>query len=545
MLTYSQPPSEIKGGHAFYQIRLSADRSYSKGDSVDILLAFNQEAYDRNAAETKDDGLLVYDPSEVTPSADSHFVQVEFPLNDIAKNQLKFPIAKNVVAVGALAELFDLPTKHLDSLIEERWLRKGEAVVQKNLDALRAGIDYVIEHVPQRDRFALYPEKSHAGEIVVSGSEAIGLGAIAAGCSFMAGYPITPASDIKEFLEIHLPKTGGHALQAEDELAAIGMVLGASYAGAKAMTATSGPGFSLMIEMLGLAAMAELPCVIVDAQRAGPSTGMPTRHEQGDLYQAAFAGHGECPRIVLAPTSVRDCFYQTVNAFNLAEKYQTPVVLLGDTLLNVRSESVPRPILNEVKVVDRLLFSENGNGRMNGEYNRYVLTENGVSPMSIPGQEGGQYIATGLEHNEEGLHRYDEATHTIMTQKRFRKLERASKEAPEADRFGDPEAEIGILTWGSTVGSVIEVIRQAEQEGLKLDMLAPRMLMPLPDHEIRPFVESKRVIIVPEVNFVGQFANMITSQYPREYVRINIFGGMPFRVDWLLEKIREEVAQYV
>ncbi len=545
VLTYSQPPSEIKGGHAFYQIRLSADRSYSKGDSVDILLAFNQEAYDRNAAETKDDGLLVYDPSEVTPSADSHFVQVEFPLNDIAKNQLKFPIAKNVVAVGALAELFDLPTKHLDSLIEERWLRKGEAVVQKNLDALRAGIDYVIEHVPQRDNFALYPEKSHAGEIMVSGSEAIGLGAIAAGCSFMAGYPITPASDIKEFLEVNLPKTGGHALQAEDELAAIGMVLGASYAGAKAMTATSGPGFSLMIEMLGLAAMAELPCVIVDAQRAGPSTGMPTRHEQGDLYQAAFAGHGECPRIVLAPTSVRDCFYQTVNAFNLAEKYQTPVVLLGDTLLNVRAESVPRPILNEVKVVDRLLFSENGNGSMNGEYNRYVLTENGVSPMSIPGQAGGQYIATGLEHNEEGLHRYDEATHTIMTQKRYRKLERAALEAPEADRFGDPDAEIGILTWGSTVGSVIEVIRQAEQEGLQLDMLAPRMLMPLADHEVRPFIESKRVIIIPEVNYVGQFANIITSQYPREYVRINIFGGMPFRVDWLLEKIREEVAQYV
>ncbi len=424
-------------------------------------------------------------------------------------------------------------------------MRKGEAVVQKNLDALRAGIDYVIEHVPQRDNFALYPEKSHAGEIMVSGSEAIGLGAIAAGCSFMAGYPITPASDIKEFLEVNLPKTGGHALQAEDELAAIGMVLGASYAGAKAMTATSGPGFSLMIEMLGLAAMAELPCVIVDAQRAGPSTGMPTRHEQGDLYQAAFAGHGECPRIVLAPTSVRDCFYQTVNAFNLAEKYQTPVVLLGDTLLNVRAESVPRPILNEVKVVDRLLFSENGNGSMNGEYNRYVLTENGVSPMSIPGQAGGQYIATGLEHNEEGLHRYDEATHTIMTQKRYRKLERAALEAPEADRFGDPDAEIGILTWGSTVGSVIEVIRQAEQEGLQLDMLAPRMLMPLADHEVRPFIESKRVIIIPEVNYVGQFANIITSQYPREYVRINIFGGMPFRVDWLLEKIREEVAQYV
>ena len=165
--------------------------------------------------------------------------------------------------------------------------------------------------------------------------------------------------------------------------------------------------------------------------------------------------------------------------------------------------------------------------------------------MSIPGQAGGQYIATGLEHNEEGLHRYDEATHTIMTQKRFRKLERAALEAPEADRFGDPTAEIGILTWGSTVGSVIEVIQSAESEGLKLDMLAPRMLMPLPDPQLRPFIESKRVIILPEVNYSGQFANMIASQYPRDYVRINIFGGMPFHVDWLLDKIREEMAQHV
>jgi 2-oxoglutarate ferredoxin oxidoreductase subunit alpha len=270
VLTYSQPPSEIKGGHALYQIRLSQQRTYTKGDEVDILLAFNQEGYDFNIREMKTGGLLVYDPSETTPNGEAPIEQVAFPLNDIAKNQIKLPIAKNVVAVGALAALFGLPTEHLHKLIHEKWSRKGEAVVQKNLEALAAGIEYVVNNIPNRQRFALDAHSPVPGAVVVSGNQALSLGALAAGCTFFAGYPITPASDIKEFLEQLLPRVGGKAIQAEDEIGAIGMVLGASYVGAKAMTATSGPGFSLMIEMLGLAAMAELPCVIVDAQRVGP-----------------------------------------------------------------------------------------------------------------------------------------------------------------------------------------------------------------------------------------------------------------------------------
>ncbi|MER3486786.1 MAG: 2-oxoacid:acceptor oxidoreductase subunit alpha, partial [Chloroflexota bacterium] len=281
-------------------------------------------------------------------------------------------------------------------------------------------------------------------------------------CRFFAGYPITPASDIMEFLAEALPRVGGAVIQAEDEISAITMCIGASYAGKKAMTSTSGPGFSLMVEALGLATMAEIPVVVVDAQRAGPSTGMPTRHEQGDLYLAAFGGHGEVPRIVLAPTTVADCFYQIINAFNLAEKYQTPVIVLSDTVLAVRTESIEKPDLNKVRIEHRLLYQPNG--RTNGaaaegdRYLRYALTESGISPMSLPGMEGGQYVAMGLEHNEIGRPRYDVRTHASMTEKRFRKIIAARQDAPEPERYGDPGAEIGILTWGSTAGAVIEAI---------------------------------------------------------------------------------------
>jgi 2-oxoglutarate ferredoxin oxidoreductase subunit alpha len=314
------------------------------------------------------------------------------------------------------------------------------------------------------------------------------------------------------------------------------MVLGASYAGKKSMTSTSGPGFSLMVEMLGLGAMAELPCVVVNAQRAGPSTGMPTRHEQGDLYLAAFGGHGDVPRIVLAPTTVEDCFYQAVNAFNLAEHFQMPVILLQDTVLAVRTENVPRPDLASLTIEHRLLYQPNGEEK----YRRYDLgAEDGVSPMSVPGTPHGQYTATGLEHSERARPRYDEATHSRMTEKRFRKLEAARRRAPEPLRYGAPGAAIAIVTWGSTAGSVMEAIDQAALDGLQVEMMAPAMLRPLPDHQLLPFLQDRRVVLVPEVNYSGQFADMLTARYRGDYQRVNTYGGTAFKVRDLVRTIRE------
>lgn len=543
VLTYWTVPAEIKGGHALFQIRLGTKRLYAQGDSIDILLAFNQEAYDRNTSELRKGGLLLYDPAEFTPPDTDTWHQVAVPLTDIAKNQLKFELGKNVVAVGVASALFGLPTEFSEKLLRQRWQRKGEEIVQVNLRALQLGIGYVEQNIPNRDEFALSPGAIDPSTIICSGAQSLSMGALAAGCDFFAGYPITPASDVMEFLAAELPKLGGKVIQAEDEIAAMTMCLGASFAGAKVCTSTSGPGMSLMIEALGLGAMAELPVVVIDAQRAGPSTGLPTKHEQGDLYLAALGGHGEVPRIVIAPTSVADSFDMGVEAFNLSEKYQMPVILLSDTVLMMRMEAIRRPNLDDVTVIDRETYQPDGQAAE--DYLRYASSPTGVSPVAIPGTPGGMYVATGLEHNETGRPRYDPTTHTKMTERRFRKLEEAVHDAPPAVLYGDPDADIGIITWGTTIGSVIEAIDKLAERGLRVQAIAPRMVWPLPDHQLRPFMDSKRKLIVAEVNYTGQLAEFIKARYLRDVTELKTYGGVPFKVSAIAEFVEQEVGQRV
>ncbi len=547
VLTDSVPPAEIKGGHSIFQIRLSSHRLHSRGDAVDILLAFNQEGFEKNIGEVRRDGLLLYDSSEFTPPANPDtYQQHALPLTEIAKKELEFELGKNVVAVGAMAALFGLDPEYVKKLLHQRFARKGEVILNKNLQALAAGIGYVERNIPERGALQVRPAEAAPGaRIVVSGNQALAMGALAGGCRVYAGYPITPATDIMEFLAAELPKVGGAVVQAEDEMAALGMVIGASYAGRRSMTATSGPGLSLMVELLGLAAMAEIPIVVVDAQRAGPSTGMPTRQEQGDLFLATTGGHGEIQRIVLAPASVSDCFTQAINAFNLADQFQLPVLILSDTILGVRSESVPTPDASKVELTGRLRYQTTGKNGLGIEsgYKRYQLTESGVSPMAIPGTEGGQYVSTGLEHNEAGRPRSDANNHREMTKKRFKKVELARQAAPPPHVYGDEDAEIGILCWGSTWGVVIEAIDAARQKDLKVAALAPRMLWPLPDHQIEPFLDSKRVVLVPETNYSGQLAQLVRARYLRDVVSVAEFGGGAFTVSQLVEQI-EGVRQH-
>jgi 2-oxoglutarate ferredoxin oxidoreductase subunit alpha len=557
VLTDSVPPAEIKGGHSLFQIRLAPRRLFSRGDVVDILLAFNREGYDRNIRELRDDGLLLYDSSEFSPPEnDGRYKQHALPLTEIAKKELQFELGKNVVAVGAISALFGLDPEFIRTLLHQRFARKGDAILNKNYQALDAGIGYVERNIPERG--ALQVESGNLNEtsrIVVSGNQAIAMGSLVAGCRVYAGYPITPATDIMEFLAAELPKVGGSVVQAEDEMSALGMAIGASYAGKKSMTATSGPGVSLMVELMGLASMAEIPIVIVDAQRVGPSTGMPTRQEQGDLFLAALGGHGEIQRIVLAPVSVTDCFAQAINAFNLAEQYQLPVMLMGDTTLGVRTESIPTPDIAAFEIVNRATLPThdlNGNG-VNGAsgigmgiesgYKRYALTESGVSPMAIPGQEGGQYVATGLEHNEAGRPRSDAANHMRMTEKRFQKFELARDNAPPAHYYGDPDSDIGIVCWGSSCGVVVEAIDVLAQKGIKAAAMAPRMVWPLPDKQLLPFMELKRVVLVPEMNYTGQLAQLMRARYLRDLVSVTDYSGGVFTVERLVQEI-EGVHQH-
>lgn len=565
------PPSEIKGGYASFQIRLSDKRPMTPGSLPDVLLAFNQEAYDINKNDLREGMLLLYDEEQCTPDESAaNITSYALPLTAIAKRELNFELGKNVVAVGMITSLFGLPFDVAEQLVTKLFGRKGPEIVQKNMAALEAGRNFIESTIKNRAQYKLPQIQAEGKRMVVSGNQSLALGALAGGVNFYAGYPITPATDIMEFLAGELPKIGCKVIQAEDEIAALGMVLGASYTGARSITATAGPGLSLMVELLGLAVMAEIPAVVVDVQRAGPSTGMPTRHEQGDLLLAAFGGHGEAARIVIAPTSVEDCFYRAVDALNLAERYQCPVLLLSDFLMAFRTESIPVPDLNSVNLMERVVYhpengSTNGVNGTNGTnghgenghavnadipleeqdtlYLRYSLTEDGVSPMAIPGTPGGQYVATGLEHTERGRHRQDPRVHAAMTEKRARKLERAALDAPPAVVLGDDDAEVGIITWGSTLGPVIEAVERIRANGTKISAIAPRMVWPLPDHQLKDWIESKRRIVVAEVNYSGHFMSLLAARYGKEkFVPARSYTGDPFEVDDIVRAAEEVVV---
>lgn len=545
-------PAEIKGGHVMFQLRASDEPVYSQGDELDVLIAFDQEAIDNYYQMVKPGGFLIYNSNDGKPPAREDIKQYGLPLNDIAK-KINFSRGRNIISIGAAVKLFDLP---MDKAIEvvKRQLGRKKELLDQNLLALQTGYDYVEKNIAQESPYHLIPPSGGIQEerLVMSGNQALAMGAIAGGCRFYAGYPITPATDIMEFLAAEFPQIHGTMIQAEDEIAAINMCLGGSYAGARSMTATSGPGMSLMVEALGHATMTELPLVLVDVQRAGPSTGMPTKVSQGDLRLAIFGAHDDAPRIVVAPVSVEDCFYQIVNAFNLAEKYQTPVIFLSDQDMSVRAVTIPPFDLDRIKIEPRLLWdpnsvSHNGNGTgTNGhgerEFLRYKVTEDGVSPMSLPGMPGGQYTAEGLEKAESGAPIYTPEAHSRNFEKRSRKLANALKDYAAwemYETFGDMDAPVAIVGWGSTIGPVKEAVLRAQSEGMPVAVLYPKLLYPLPVEHIGKFMENRQHVIVPELNYTGQFGRMLQAQFEREIIHLNRYGGTPLAARDMYEMIKK------
>jgi 2-oxoglutarate ferredoxin oxidoreductase subunit alpha len=536
VFTFRTYPAEIKGGHAWYQVRVGPLPVRSMGDQVDVLVAFNAEAYHKHVHMLSPEGVLIYDPDEITPAVNGRIIQYPIPFNRIARDELSFPRGKNVVVTGVLAGLFGLDPNPLEGLVQQRFKRRAE-LLEQNLKALETGVAYASRRLTKEDPFYLTPTE-RVGRLLMSGNDAIAAGALTAGCRFFAGYPITPASEILETMARTLPRIGGTCLQAEDEIAAIGSVAGASFAGVKAMTATSGPGLSLMTEFMGWAGMAEVPCVIVDAQRAGPSTGMPTKLEQADLNHALFGGHGDFPRIVVAAGSVEDAFWQTVNAFNLAEEYQAPVIFLSDQSLSHRTESWLKPDTRRVVVVDRQKPSpvELQNG-----YQRFRLTETGISPMAVPGMRGGMYVAPGLEHDERGQVDTPLESHARMMPKRFKKLEVLKEALGSPPVYGDRNPRIGVVGWGSTEGAIQEAVERAVAKGIRVAAMHPKVLHPMPERHLGRFISSVGKVIVPELNYTGQFARYLRSIFGCEVIGLNNYSGLPFTAGEILQKI-EEVA---
>src|SRR5438270_7057284 len=400
--TFRTFPAEILGGPCLFQVRIGNQPIKSMGDYADVLVCLNKEAFDRNIVDLRHGGVLVYDPSDFTPDA-GDFIAYAVPFNEIARKEVQLFQTKNMVMLGAICGLFGPPLEAIVQVVESKLSKSRKAnpiLMEKNMLALEVARKYVTEQLSKRDPYHLDPAEK-ANRVVLNGNQALVAGALAAQCRYFAGYPITPASDIMEGLAKELPQVGGTFLQAEDEIAALASVLGASFGGLRAMTATSGPGFSLMTELIGYASMAEIPAVIVDAQRAGPSTGMPTKMEQADLSFALNAGHGDTPRIVVAPADVADCYSLIIMAFNMAERYQMPVIFLTDQSLTARVESVDRSIFQPMEIQERIQFRENGassNGSSNGHakvahsYARYAYTASGISPTTAPGAGGIAYV---------------------------------------------------------------------------------------------------------------------------------------------------------
>ncbi len=536
--------SQIRGGESSCRLRVSTDRVLNPGGTLDVAVALNWDDFLRFGGELPVDGrtVVIYDSktkvapdqlplTEVTPA-----VALAVPIQDMARQHAGTDKAKNVVVLGLLSGWFGLAREGVLGGIRKKFAKKGEQVLQGNERAFAAGLDFAEKNPLQLDMVMAPPKPSGEKNLLVDGNEMCAAAAIFAGCRFFGGYPITPSSEIMQFLARELPKYGGTVLQAEDEIAGISAVVGASFAGKKAMTATSGPGMSLKTEILGLATIAELPLVCVNVQRGGPSTGMPTKSEQSDLFQAVFSAHGDAVRPVLAPTDVHDVFGITVEAFNIAEKYQTPVIILSDQEIAQRKETVPAIDTSRFRIINRQRPNES---ELQG-YIRFRMTESGISPISHPGMPGGNYLASGIEHNEKGAPTAKGEIHAQMNEKRTRKLLPLKSRRDLFFIDGDQAAPVAMISWGSVAGMAIEALRLARKKGMRVKLMVPKLLYPIPEEIYNEFFASVKAGLVIEQSHQGQLYRLLRmfANVPPGVQSMARSGSNPILPEEVLARLR-------
>ena len=538
--------SRIRGGYTAYKIRTSPNRIESVVDSLDVLIALTERTVEENTDELHEGSVIIYDGERTMMEdfeAPEGMVGLSVPLQRLAE-KAGGAIMQNVVALGAACAVCDFDVSYLDESLEKRFGGKGSLIVENNKQAARAGRDFIDDEVAETFPYDL--ETTDADYVLLNGDEAIGMGAIAAGCRFYAGYPITPATAVMEYLTGRIERWGGHVVQAEDELSAINMALGAARTGARAMTATSGPGIDLMAESFGLIATTETPLVICDVMRSGPSTGMPTKQEQGDLDMLLSGGHGEIPRVVVGATSVAECFHKTVEAFNLAEKYQTPVYLVADLALSVTEQTYPPEEfdmdaveIDRGNLVDPSAVEEWQND--SGQFTPHAATEDGVSPRTIPGTPGGAHMTTGLEHDELGRRTEETDARVEQVDKRQRKVDTARRAEDWSPReFGDGDADTLVLSWGSNEGAIREAMDSLADDDTAIRFLSVPYLSPRPD--LTEAVEAAEDVIVVECNATGQFADVIEHDTLTRVKRVNKYNGVRFDADELAARITEAIG---
>ena len=527
--------SRVRGGHNFFRVRVSNDRVGAIAKDVDVLIALDADSIRLHKAEMASPGIIIFDGENIKGVSGNSGSLLSVPLDRMAEEKAGDKLMLNTVALGAAlaAVSYDLDT--LNTVLTDHF-GSGE-VGSRNVAAAKAGYDYVRSE--RKGKFGKIKPLSQPKRMLLTGNEAISLGAIAAGCKFMAAYPMTPASSIMEYLAAKSKEFDLVMVHAEDEIAAINMAIGAAYAGVRAMTATSGSGLCLMVEGIGLAGITETPLVIIDAQRPGPAVGLPTRTEQGDLQFVLHAHHGEFARAVLAPATVEDAFWTTVKAFNWADRYQLPVIILTDQHLASSHATVDPLDLSQVKIDRGVLFSEKENDPL--KYMRHKVTKSGVSPRAFPGLGKALVVTDCDEHDEEGHLTEDAAQRTAQVQKRLRKISPLNKEIGTLRKHGSREPETTLIGWGSSYGAVHEAVDILRKEGASVNMLHLNELWPFPTKAVVDAVGNARNSYVVENNATGQLAQLIKTQTGYGVTgRILKFDGRPFTPAYIAEAVRKE-----
>ena len=526
--TFSTFPSQIRGGPTWTQTRISTDEVLSSGDELDVLVAFNKYAYDNHREDVSDDGVIVYNKGEFEVEATGNVLGMDF--DDLAK-QTGNNRAANFVVMGALAQLVGLPLSVLKEFNRQRYTR-GRPSDQQIIDSNNMALDLGSKE-SLNSGFSLgeleNAIKPDGDQILVNGNLAFSLGAAKAGLEVFIGYPISPATPILLWMEQNLVGEGKFVHQSTSEIESITSIIGAGYAGKKAMTSTAGPGFTLMGEGIGLAWMAEIPVVIIDVQRGGPSTGLPTKTEQSDLLTALYPGHGDMKIPVLAPGTVEECYAAGIMSLNWAERYQGPVVVLSEHALSERRQNIPRPQENTFKIEKRKIY--------NGD-NGYLRYEGQLSPMPIPGGSG-SYVANGSEHDAMGDTTHLPARHIEMTERRFAKLGVLNDGTYESD---NSESSIALVPWGGSKGPARDAYNILKNSDIDVSWYYTMYIHPMPQNMLDDLRE-KELVIVPELNFMGQFGSVLRSEGINA-ISITQYTGLPFKVKDLVSKIRYSIEEY-
>jgi len=540
VFTHQDYESRIRGGHNFYQIRLSDNPITSSRKRIDILVALDKESIVRHEMELTENGLIIYDADTLRQKYEKpYFLNV--PFIKIAIEQGGNKIMANTVAVGAVLGMLGISMEILIEIIKATFKKKGEMIISGNINAVKAGYEFAVKYC---EKCAFTSAAQSSPKMLIQGNDAIGLGAIASGVKFYSAYPMTPSTGIMNYIASKSAEYGIIVEQAEDEIAAINMALGASFAGVRAMTGTSGGGFALMVEGLSLAGMTETPIVIVLAQRPAPATGLPTRTEQGDLQFALYTAHGEFPRVIFAPGNPEQAFYLTNKAFDLAEKYQIPAIIITDQYLADSQWTINKLHLDRIKYTDYRLRGDEFKNL--SEYKRHAFTDTGVTPLGVPGDSQHLVVTDSDEHDEEGHIIEDAETRIKMLDKRlFKKIPRIRQEIEPPILYGDARPEIVIAGWGSTYGVMKEAV----------DVLSNRSIAMLHFSEIYPFpliekfnflniLNNAKLTVCIENNATGQFARLIKAETGFAFLNKGIrkYDGRPFIVDDLVKELNAYIA---